>query len=85
MPRVDRDELANVIAVNLARARDRAGLSKTALAQEAGVTEASLRNWEKAQNMPRTAELVSVADALGVSVHWLLGRETGSWTPGGAQ
>ena len=78
MAGVNRSDLAKVVAVNLLDARERANLSKAALGRRVGVSASSVGNWEMGRCLPGTAELVSVADALGVSVHWFLGREPGA-------
>ena len=51
--------------------RERAGLSRSALARQAGVPVATLRNWESDRGFPSLAACLRLAEALGVPVERL--------------
>jgi transcriptional regulator with XRE-family HTH domain len=48
--------------------REKAGLSRSALARQASIPVSTLRNWETGQGFPPLAALVKLARALGVPV-----------------
>jgi len=79
---VSPSSLTRLVAVNITIARQDAGLTQTALAKRLGISTGTLNNWEWCRRRIGVAELVAVADALGVSVLVLLGRadEGGGWT-----
>jgi transcriptional regulator with XRE-family HTH domain len=54
-------------------ARQKNGLTQKALAKKLGVTSGAVGQWEIG-GAPATERLVMVADCLGVSLDWLLGR-----------
>jgi Zn-dependent peptidase ImmA (M78 family)/transcriptional regulator with XRE-family HTH domain len=56
----------------IAQVREFAGLSKTDLAQKLGVTVAAVSQWEDGSKNPTTANLVSIAQKLGVDVKLLM-------------
>lgn len=56
-------------------ARKRAGLTQKQLAQKSGVTASTLSNWELGLRAPMLPPLIAVADALGISLDKLVGRE----------
>lgn len=51
--------------------RDHISIGK--LEQACGLSNATIRRWEKAS--PSVANLIKVADFFGVSLDWLVGRE----------
>ena len=64
------------LARNLLAARAAAGKSQEELANEAGVSRATIIQLESAEGDPRLSTLVSIARALGVSIVFLmLGKE----------
>jgi transcriptional regulator with XRE-family HTH domain len=48
--------------------REKAGLSRSGLAQKVGVPVSTLRNWEAGRGFPPLAALVKLARVLGVPV-----------------
>lgn len=65
------------LARRIRLARERAGFDRqTALAQTLGVDASYVSRWERGVVVPGAESLVSLADATGVTVDWLLtGRE----------
>lgn len=59
--------MAEEIGARLWRLRTEHGLSLAALAQRAGVSKATLSQWETGKRQPRIPELEAVLDALNVS------------------
>ncbi|MBU2967091.1 S24 family peptidase [Amphritea sp. 2_MG-2023] len=53
---------------------DKAG-GGAALARMAGVSESVVRKWRQGESEPNLSKLLALADAAGVSVAWLAGRE----------
>ena len=70
--------------------RKRAGLSQEALAERLGVSRQAVSKWETGEALPETNKLAALAEALGVSVDWLLSEDepeepraqSGDWTEG---
>ena len=58
------------------QARAARSLSVSQLAQRAGVTPETVRNWESDRSEPRINKLQMLAGMLGVPPLWLLGGET---------
>jgi len=57
-------------------ARNEARLTQPQLADRAGVGHwTSVSAWERGENRPTLTNAAALADALDVSVDWLLGRE----------
>lgn len=65
-----------MIGERIKRARDAAGLSLRALAQEVGVSHAAISKYEKGQNTPSSAVLRAIARATGVRVEFFLRPDT---------
>lgn len=59
------------ISGRITQAREAADISKSELARKLGVTPQSVYDWEQGNTAPRGKRLNDLADALGVSVHWL--------------
>jgi transcriptional regulator with XRE-family HTH domain len=55
--------------------RSKRGLTQEGVARRAGVTLGALRNWEKGRRTPSFEMAIKLADALGVSLDELAGRE----------
>jgi len=62
------------LPTRLAEARARAGLSIRALADRLGEHQTSVHRWESGAVEPRASVVARLAEALGVSADWLLGR-----------
>lgn len=58
------------LAERLRWARNRMGLSQSELAEEAGLTQATVNKLESGKNKS-TSSIVELADALKVRIHWL--------------
>jgi transcriptional regulator with XRE-family HTH domain len=59
----------------IARARSQRGWNRNQLARASGMSWANLTRYEEGENEPSAGKLLRIAEALGVSVDWLLGRE----------
>ena len=55
--------------------RKECGISQRALAQRLGVSQQAVATWEAARSTPGPNALATIADVLGVSSDYLLGRE----------
>ena len=64
----------NMFQVRLKTLRERAGLSQAALAKKVGVGQSTVGMWESGRNKPENAKLEALANLLGVSTDYLLGR-----------
>ncbi|SDF43004.1 transcriptional regulator, XRE family [Limimonas halophila] len=62
------------IGDRIRRQRSEAQLSASEVARRTGVTRETLAAWESGQSAPRANKLVTLADALGVDVGWVLGN-----------
>jgi transcriptional regulator with XRE-family HTH domain len=60
----------------LASARESAGLTQLQLAQRLGTSQRVITYWERETVALRADQLSTLADALGVSADFLIGRET---------
>ncbi len=58
----------------LKRARTMSGLSQVELGERVGVTGSTINRYEQDRRKPDPDTLVAMADVLGVSIDWLLGR-----------
>lgn len=58
----------------VADAREKAGLTQTELGKKIGVSQRVVANWERKPVALRAEQLGALADALGVSADYLLGR-----------
>lgn len=61
---VDVQLVRKAIGENMRRARERAGLSRAALARASGVSEKSVERWENLKALPSLEQLAKVAVAL---------------------
>ncbi len=64
---VDVRLVRKAIGENVRRARERAGLSRAALASASGVSEKSVERWENLKALPSLEQLAKVAVALATS------------------
>lgn len=71
------DSDARRLAERIRQARHRTGLSQRALARALRVTPGAVAHWELAHGAPAAPKLPALADMLGVSLDWLLGRARG--------
>ena len=58
-------------------ARLQAGLTTVQLAQKMGLTQAAVSQWESGKKVPGIETISRLADLYGVTVDYLLGRDTG--------
>jgi transcriptional regulator with XRE-family HTH domain len=63
------------VGKRIAEARMRRGLNANQLARKAGISWANLARYEEGKNEPGAGRLLRIADALGVTADWLLGRQ----------
>ncbi len=63
------------IGKRIAETRAKRGLNRNQLAKAAGMSWANLVRYEEGENEPSAGKLLRVAQALGVTVDWLLGRK----------
>lgn len=61
----------------LAKARQEAGLTQLQLAERIGVSQRVVTYWERQPVALRAEQLAQLADVLGVSADFLLGRQNG--------
>jgi len=61
--------------VNITHARIDKGLSQKELADLMGVSAAAVSQWESGGKRPQKANLAKLAEVLGVSTEYLLGKE----------
>ena len=61
----------------LRRAREHSGLDQTELADQMGVSRATISNYERGITNSRRPIIVAWAMATGVDVNWLLGEDPG--------
>lgn len=66
-----------VLADRLLLARRRRQMRQDDLATAIEVSTQTISRWENGDREPRASDLQSLAEALGVSVAWLLGGDTG--------
>lgn len=64
--------MSKVTADKIRRRRRELGLSAKQLADEIGVKESTVYQWESGRNNPKRRSLESLASVLGVTVEWLL-------------
>lgn len=65
---------SNVLGTRLRTARDRAGLTQVQAAQQLGVGDTALSNYERGERDPDTGMLAQMAALYTVSTDYLLGR-----------
>jgi len=66
------NQLLTILAANLKAAREAQGLTQHALALKVGSQGFEVSRWEQGKHRPHDIKLVALADALGVTVAWLL-------------
>ena len=66
------NQLLKVLGPNLRAAREAKELSQHELALMVGSQGFEVGRWEKGKHRPHDATLVALAEALGVTVAWLL-------------
>ena len=63
---------------NLKELRTRRGLSQKALADSVNVSQTAIYHWEKGERKPKGDQIISLANALDVSIEELMGYSTHS-------
>lgn len=63
---------ADSIGGRIRKARTSAGLSQNRLAQRTGLTVVTISSYELGRYQPRSVVLPKLAEALGVTVEWLI-------------
>lgn len=69
-------QLREAFAARLVQARLRARLTQDELGGVLGVAQNTVGSWEVANALPEVVTLVRLADQLGVSIDWLLDRDS---------
>ena len=69
------------IGNRIAEARKKRGWNRNQLAKASSMSWANVVRYEDGENEPSAGKLLQVADALGVSADWLLGREGAEEVP----
>ncbi len=64
-----------MIGEKIQERRQKLGLTRDALAKKAAFSASQVYQWETDRQKPSADSLLELADALGVTVDWLLGRE----------
>src|SRR2546422_45336 len=72
---------AETFGERLARLREDAGLSQSALARRVGVSQSAISQMEAGDRSPSYGMLLQLADALGVSVAYLVGADVEQLSP----
>ncbi len=67
------EPLQTMFGQRLLYVREARGMTRDALAEAAGVSEYTVRNYENRGHMPMLVPAVNMARALGVSLDWLCG------------
>ena len=60
---------------NIGALRRAAGMTQERLAEALGVSFAAVSKWERGESVPDTGKLLPLANALGVSLDWLLSED----------
>jgi transcriptional regulator with XRE-family HTH domain len=68
-------ERLQVFQERLLLARRRCGMSQAALGAKAKLFKTDISKYERGQSLPTLPRLVRLADALGISTDYLLGRK----------
>ena len=68
--------IRTINAENLARAMAARGFTQTALAEKLGVTRGAIGHWIAGRGAPLAPMLVTLSEALGVSVDYLTQKES---------
>jgi transcriptional regulator with XRE-family HTH domain len=79
--RSDTREAAGSFGQRLARLRDDAGVSQSGLARRIGTSQSAISQMEAGDRSPSYGMLVQLADALGVSLAYLVGARVEQLTP----
>lgn len=59
---------------NIASERTRKGMTQAGLASEVGVSEGTVKRWERGKTKPNGDALLKMSDLFGCSTDYLLGR-----------
>lgn len=70
------DVYAKIFAVRFKSIRTQKGFTQSEMAEFLDCSQQTINVWESGQHTPKITMLVKIADSFGVSVDWLLGRET---------
>ena len=70
------DVYAKIFAVRFKSIRTQKGFTQLEMAEFLDCSQQTINVWESGQHTPKITMLVKIADSFGVSVDWLLGRET---------
>jgi len=79
--RADPKQTAETFGERLGRLREDAGLSQSALARRVGVSQSAVSQMESGERSPSYGMLIQLADALGVSIAYLVGAKVEELSP----
>ena len=69
------EEVTGGFSERMKAAIDALNISQKYLAEQIGVTEVTMSRYINGQRMPKAPILSKIAEALGVTIDWLMGRE----------
>ena len=69
------EEVTGGFSERMKAAIDALNVSQKYLAEQIGVTEVTMSRYINGQRMPKAPVLSKIAEALGVTIDWLMGRE----------
>ena len=72
------EEDPTMFRIRLKELREKAGYSQYSFAEKFGVSQSTVENWEAGAREPNFDTMQRLADFFGVSVNYLLGRESKS-------
>lgn len=68
-------ELKEIFASRVRTLRNEQKVTQVIFAQDMGVATYTIKNWERAVNIPHLEMLCKIADYFGVSIDYLAGRK----------
>ncbi|MBR2080991.1 MAG: helix-turn-helix transcriptional regulator [Oscillospiraceae bacterium] len=74
------DGLKVIVASNLIRLRNAAGLTQAELAEQLNYSDKSVSKWERAESVPDVATLKEICTLFGVTLDYITTEHT-DWTP----
>lgn len=69
------------VGSRIKKAREDANLSQKQLAEKVGVTEKTLRSWEKGETDPNIGKAREISTVCGVRLHWIIDGDDGKKLP----
>lgn len=69
------DKLKNIVAMNIKHYRDLKNETSTELAEQIGVSQSTISDWERGQKMPRSGSMQKIADHFEISMDDLVSSQ----------